>query len=1011
MPRAYAIVRRRQLRELQARQGTARVQRWAASGLLTFALVLVSAVALVISAAAAAYAYFTRDLPPADKLQAVFSPDNPLFFQTSRFYDRTGQVLLYEVIDPQGGDRQYMALGDLPQAVISATVALEDKTFFTNPGYDLYGISRALISNLQGGQVQGGSSITQQLIKNTLIAPEERAVQSYPRKVREILLAAEITRLYSKEQILEWYLNTNFYGNLAYGIDAAALVYFGKHADELTLGEAALLVAIPQSPGINPATDLEESRRRGEVVLDVMAREGFITTAQAEAARREPLTVREPVQRYDIVAPHFSVYARQQVEQLLEQAGYDGPDLVNRGGLRIITTLDLPLQRQAECTLRTQIARLSGAPAGTVVAAEGGAAEGNTPDCTAAAFLPELAREQAGQDYHVTNGATLILRPGSGEILAMVGSADYWDARIDGAYNIAVDGQRQPGSSFKPFTYVEALRLNYAPASLLLDVPMNFITADGGVYAPENYDRKFHGPVSLRQALQRSYNIPAVDLMNRVGVDNVIRLAHRLGIDTLETGQYGLALTLGGGEVTLMDMTYAYSVFANGGVMAGQAVPVDRQKPGFRQLDPAVILRVEDANGKVLYSYESPGTQPILSPELAYLINDVLSDNNARTAAFGRDNPLYLPGRPAAAKTGTTNDFRDNWTIGYTPQLAIGVWVGNADNTPMKGVSGLTGAAPIWHALMTYATQSLPLQGWTQPPGIERIRVCESSGLLPTTYCPKVREEVFLQGTAPTTPDNQWQPVMINRETGKRATACTPPELVEARVYQVLPPEAADWATQGQIAQPPSEYDAVGGTCLTSGNAILATPQPFATLRGTIEISGTAHGDGFAFYRLQIGQGLYPQAFTAVGPDVGTTVDANLLGTWNTSGLDGVYTLQLIVARTDPAGGPPILDTAAVPVTIDNIAPTGQLLAPAPGATIDSSQNETVVLQPQVSDNLSVARVVFYADEREFATATTAPYSTRWPINGAVGAHTFFIRVYDGAGNFAQSERVTITVR
>ncbi|HRE29687.1 MAG TPA: transglycosylase domain-containing protein, partial [Anaerolineales bacterium] len=546
MPRAYAIVRRRQLRELRVRQGAARAQRWAASALLTISLAVVAVIALVVSAITATYAYFTRDLPPADRLQAVFSPDNPLFFQTTRFYDRTGQVLLYEVIDPQGGDRQYKAIGDLPLAVISATVALEDKTFFTNPGYDLYGISRALVSNLQGGPVQGGSSITQQLIKNTLIAPEERTVQSYPRKVREILLAAEITRLYAKEQILEWYLNTNFYGNLAYGIDAAALVYFGKHAEDLTLGEAALLVAIPQSPGINPATDPEESQRRGEVVLEVMVREGFITAEQAEVARAEPLTVREPVQRYDIIAPHFSVTARAQAEQLLSQAGYDGQDLVNRGGLRVITTLDLPLQRQAECTLRTQITRLSGAPAGTVVNAEGGIA-GTAAECTAAAFLPELAREQAGQDYHVTNGAVLVLRPGSGEILALVGSADYWDADIDGAFNIAIDGLRQPGSSFKPFTYVEALRLNYAPATMLLDIPMNFTTAEGGVYAPENYDRKFHGPVSLRQALQRSYNIPAVDLMNRVGIDNVVRLAHRLGIDTLETGQYGLALTLGGG--------------------------------------------------------------------------------------------------------------------------------------------------------------------------------------------------------------------------------------------------------------------------------------------------------------------------------------------------------------------------------------------------------------------------------------------------------------------------------
>jgi membrane peptidoglycan carboxypeptidase len=1003
MPTTTNVIRRRQVRELRARQGAQRNLRWAASALSSLVMVIAITLTGAVTAALTVYAWFTRDLPPAERLQTVFSPENPEFFQTTRFFDRTGQVLLYEVIDPRGGDRQYKPYAELPQAIISATVALEDKTFFTNPGYDLYGIGRALWLNLEGDQIQGGSSITQQLIKNTLIDPELRGVISYERKVREILLAAEITRLYSKEQILEWYLNTNFYGNLAYGIDAAALVYFGKHAEDLTLAEAALLSAIPQSPGINPVTDYDEALRRGHIVLDVMAREGFITPQEAESAKAAPLTIRPPVQRFDIVAPHFSVYARQQVADLLSAQGYDGEDLVNRGGLRVITTLDLNLQHQAECVARTQIERLSGAPAGTVVPAEGGAA------CIAAGFLPQLSQEEPGKDYNVSNTAVLALRPGTGEVLAMVGSASYWDASIDGAFNIAVDGLRQPGSSFKPFTYLEAFRLNYAPATMTLDVAQNFIDADGNAYAPENYDRKFHGPVSLRQALQRSYNLPAVDLMNQVGVDNVVRLAHRMGINSLATGQFGLALTLGGGEVTLLDMTYAYSVFANNGVMAGQPVPADQQRPGFRQLDPVVILQVANTEGRVLYEYTAPQTQPILSPELAFLMNDVLSDNNARTAAFGRDNPLNLPGRQAGAKTGTTNDFRDNWTLGYVPQLAVGVWVGNADNSPMDGVSGLTGAAPIWHALMTYATQPMPITGWAPPPGIVRVRVCEPSGLLPTGFCPRTREDYFIQGTEPTASDNQWQPVNVNRETGRRATACTPPELVEVRVFQVLPPEAADWAADGRVPQPPTEYDSVGAGCQTGGDAVIATPAPFTYLRGTVEISGTARGDNFAFYRVQVGRGLFPQGFTTISPDNPNKVENGALALWDTAGLDGIFTIQLVLAKNDPNGGPPILETAAVPVTIDNVRPSAQILAPVAGAAIEAS-SETVVIQPQVSDNLSIARVVFFADGRQFATASAAPYSTRWPISGP-GEHTFFVRAFDAAGNSVESEAVTVTVR
>ncbi|MEP7359119.1 MAG: transglycosylase domain-containing protein, partial [Anaerolineales bacterium] len=621
---------------------------------------------------------YTRDLPSAEALQAAFNPISSEFFQTTQIYDRTDQHLLYEVIDPRGGDRQYLAYGQIPPEVISATVAIEDKTFFTNPGYDLVGITRALISNLRGEPIQGGSSITQQLVKNTLIPIEQRSEQSYSRKIREILLAAEITRRFSKEQILEWYLNTNFYGNLAYGIDAASLVYFGKHASADSLAEAALLAAIPQSPGLNPADDRDAAFARQLLVLNIMLREGFITPAQSIAAQVETVVIQPPTRRFDIQAPHFSILVRQQLTKMF------GEDLVNRGGLHVVTTLDLDLQHQAECAARTQIARLAGADPHLVIPAEAAPGGGATSACLAADYLPPLADSDVGVDHHATNAAVVALRPNTGEILALVGSLDYWNAAISGNFNIAVDGLRQPGSSFKPYTYLEAFRTGaFTPATMLLDIPSTFVQASGEPYAPENYDRKFHGPVSLRVALARSYNIPAVQVINQVGIDNVIRLSHRMGIESLDTGQFGLALTLGGGEVTLLDHTYAFSVLANMGVMAGQPVLPQAQRPGYRILDPVAILRVTDRNGQVLYQLDSAHTQAILSPDLAYLMNNVLSDNEARVAAFGRGNPLELADRPAAAKTGTTNDFRDNWTMGYVPGLTVGVWVGNADNTPM----------------------------------------------------------------------------------------------------------------------------------------------------------------------------------------------------------------------------------------------------------------------------------------------------------------------------------------
>jgi membrane peptidoglycan carboxypeptidase len=1012
MPSIAAITSRRRARREQIAQRGGRFLRALGSVVLvvvTIALVVVIAVGIGLSQA---YNAYVADLPPAEVLDAAFNSSNNQFFQTTKLYDRTGQHLLYEVIDPRAGDRQWLNIARIPQQFIQATIAIEDKSFYTNPGYDPEGIARAFVSNLQGGSVQGGSSITQQLVKNVIIAPGGIAEQSYERKLRELFIASEVTKRYSKDQILEWYLNTNFYGNLAYGIDAAARVYFGKSATQLDLAESALLAAIPQYPALNPIDAPEDAKARQEVVLDAMAREGYITAEQAAAAKADDVLGRLQSfqQRFDIRAPHFSFYVINELTKLL------GTDVTFRGGLKVITSIDLTLQDQAECVARTQVARLSGLDPAIVIQTDTGS------PCDAATFLPAPRASDIGVDHHVTNASVVVLDPTTGQILAMVGSADYWNADIDGKFNIAVDGRRQPGSSFKPFTYLTAFSQGYTPASMLLDVRTAFGQDTGIPYVPENYDRQFHGPVSLRIALARSYNVPAVDLMNRVQVENVIRTAHLMGINTLDrdSNYYGLALTLGGGEVSLLDMTYAYGVMSNFGRLAGQPIPLNERRSGYRALDPVAILRVEDSQGNLVQKcgdaeqgdthcdFSQPRTQQVLTEQLAYLITNILSDTQARIGAFGTPNPLELD-RPAAAKTGTTNDFVDNWTLGYTPQLVTGVWVGNADSTPMEKVTGLTGAAPIWHAIMKYATQTLPPLGWDAPPGINQVTVCYPSGLLPTRDCQSVANEVFIAGTEPTSYDNIWQSFQVNKETGKLATVYTPPELIENRVYEILPPEAADWVRLAGLPQPPTEYDTIYTPPeVNAGDIVISNLQPFSYVRGQLTLVGTVKAENFSFFRLQFGQGLNPTQWTQIGGDRGEQLENADLQPWDTTVLpNGLYSVQLLVVKNDQT-----FANYTVQVTVDNTRPEVSLITPSDGDSFTIGTDESVIIQPDAKDNLSLAGVQIIVDGKLVNTSTVAPFTYRWPLKDVFpGAHTVQLKAIDAAGNEAQSETVTITVK
>ncbi|MDH7476402.1 MAG: PBP1A family penicillin-binding protein [Microgenomates group bacterium] len=608
--------------------------------------------------------FFAKNLPSPNNIGKIN------YSLSSHIFDRNGK-LLYEIYREQ--NRTPIKINDLPPYVYQATIAIEDKDFYRHNGISIVGgVLRAIKEWIFTGQLQGGSTITQQLVKTALLS-SERTIE---RKVKEIILALWTEQIYTKEQILEMYLNQVPYGGSTYGIEEAAITYFNKHANELSLPEAALLAGLPMSPSLyspynNP--DLAIARRRD--VLNNMKKLGYIDEATKNKAIQSPLEVYPP--RTIIKAPHFVFYVKAQLEKEY------GIKKVEEGGLRVITTLDLDLQNEAEKILKEELDKI--------------------------------------KNLNVTNGAILITRPSTGEILAMVGSYDYFKDTF-GAFNVTT-ALRQPGSAIKPLMYSLALSRNYTAATVIDDSPVVFVAQGAEPYRPVNYDGVFHGRVPLRYALANSYNVPAVKVLNTLGIESFVNHAKKMGISTWnDSSRFGLSLTLGGGEVTMIDMARAYGVFAN---------------QGYR-VDLTSTLSIEDTLGqKILTHY--PLKTKVLDSGVAFIISDILSDNFARQWAFGPKSALEIPGFKVAVKTGTTNDKKDNWTIGYTPEFLVAVWVGNNDNSPMNPLltSGVTGAAPIWNRVMSYVLRKYgnDKNVFEKPPNVVEKK------------CFFGRTEFFLKGT------------------------------------------------------------------------------------------------------------------------------------------------------------------------------------------------------------------------------------------------------------------------
>ncbi len=853
-------------------------------GLLIALMVFVVGAFLAASTAAVGYSLVARDLPRPSELRGRAST-----FETARIYDRNGQ-LLYALADPNAGNRTYVPLDRISPLLVQATIATEDKRFYENPGFDVLALTRAIVTAARDQQaVAGTSTITQQLVRAVLLEEDERTERSYRRKVREIILAAEISRTYEKNEILELYLNEIYYGNLAYGIEAAANTYFNKSAADLTLAEASLLAGLPQAPALwDPYTAPDKALGRMREVLSLMVANGDVTVEEAQAALNDMAARVYTLQRPTVTIrhPHFTFTVLQQAEELL------GAQSIYRGGLSIQTTLDPDAQRIAEEVVAANRESLAG----------GGA----------------------------NNAALVALQPQTGEILAMVGSADFNDEAISGQVNMAL-APRQAGSSIKPLVYLSAFERGWTPATLLWDVRTEFPDGTNPPYIPKNFDDEFHGPLRVRPSLANSYNIPAVKALEFVGVCEFIANVQKIGLTSLqdsgcaEVGQpreHGLALALGGGEIPPLEMAGAFGALANGGLYTA----------------PYAIRRIEDRQGNVLYDAATAvaTAAQTVRAEHAYLLTSILSDNNARLAEFGQDNLLNIPGYQVAVKTGTSGttaaDVRDGWTIGYAPQALAAVWIGNTDNQPIAaGQSGYRLAAPIWNQFMTQYLAGKEALSFPRPAGVVEREICADTGITvsATTPCAQRLVEVFANDQPPLDETQGTTRVSLDLWTGLRANEfCNDavyeatfgggipvngrPEVLErerALAQQWIQTVGQGWSGQGSgalsLGTPPTE------SC--NGN----TPRPRAEItrpreerditdRRAVQIVGTALGPNFAGYQVEYGLGENPGGWGLIQARQPGAVQDGLLAVWDTTQVDysGLVTIRVIVFGPDNPNTP-----------------------------------------------------------------------------------------------------------
>ncbi|MBN1306048.1 MAG: penicillin-binding protein [Anaerolineales bacterium] len=846
------ILRQRRERRLAAnRSAEQRTQRISIGCGFVFSLLAV----LLILSSVLGYAGLTAALPAVDKLPALLTPPNGALLQPTRVYDRTGEHLILSLA-PTNATRRYIPLDPqnpqhLPQSLVDATIALADPDFRKHPGYTLSGVKNP----------DQHPTLAQNLVYELLLYTEPATTR---RAWRERLLASQVTARYGRSQVLEWYLNSANYGKYAFGSEAASQLYFGKSVTEVNLSEAAILAATAQSPSLNPHDAPQAARQRGQELIKQMLKQNLITENEAQQALAKTISFSDVPAAAENLAPSFTNLVFTQLENRFKRTRLE------RGGLVIQTTLDLDLQLQADCAVRTHLLHLSGSTA-EIEASDGSG-------CESARYLSALP---PGVSLPGASTSVMVIDPQTGQVLAVVGQ------RTPGGSDQFL-AEHPAGTLINPFIYLTGFTRGLSPASLLWDIPLNDASP------LDNY----RGPVRLRLALVNDYPSPAVQVLEQMGMENVWNTAQSFGLN------FAPALSPLDADlpVSLLDVAGAYGVFASQGSMHGQQLNKD-------VFQPVTVLKVTDVDHAVWLDWTEPQSRSILTPQLAYLMTDVLSDESARWESLGKPNPLEI-GRPAAAKLGTARYSPDIWTVGYTPQRLAVVWMESGQTADSSQTLSPRLGAILWQALMQYLVRDLPPGGWEMPPGITRLDVCDPSGLLPTTDCPNIVSEIFLSGSEPQQADTLYRSFEVNRETGYLATVFTPPQMVEERIFMVVPPDMREWAAEVGIESPPEAYDAIQVQPYNP-EVRIDFPAMFDKLGGIVAITGTAAIEDFSYYRLEYGQGLTPRRWIQIGDDGYSPVEDGLLAEWDTSGLNGLYALRLVVVRSDQR-----IETAIIAVTV-----------------------------------------------------------------------------------------------
>ncbi len=903
------------------------------------------------------YSRVTADLPSLEELPVLLNPVDGELLQPTRITDRSGETILQTLENP-GIPRAYLAVNPEtadhinPQLVRTVVAKLEPNFWQSS------GISTKEWLNPQP------STIAERLASELLLWREP---ESAARAVRMRILASQLVSTYGRTQVLEWYLNSAYFGQDAFGAESASLLYFNKHAKDLSLGEATMLTVLIDSPALNPIDTPAAALELQRAFLVEIAQNLTISTDEFSSALHEELAIQEAPEDPESLAPAFT-------RRLIQSLEGEFPlRRLERGGLVVRSTLDFDLQSQFHCTAQTQMARLQG------YAGSGSALD--STDCPAALLLPT-------QNFNWTNlksqaSAGVILNPQTGEVLA------YLPPTTPDGIAVADSGY-QPGSLLSPFAALAGFARGLSPATLEWDTPVN---AEDSLQDFSNPDGVWHGATNIRASIANDYIFPIARVARQVGSANAWQLASLLGLSSLDPSAETEELLFGGGSTSLFEISTAYAALANSGTRSGVLDSASAEiKPNF-------ALSVRSTSNRLILDRSIVDSSPVLSEPLSYMINHILSDESARWPSLGFPNPLEI-GQTVAAKIGVISSGQQVWTVGYTPQRLVLVWMGNVIENEAAPRLDPRMAAGIWHAMMKQSLKNVHSSGWTMPEGVTSLDVCFPSGMLPSTACPTTIKEIFLTGNEPTRADTLYEKIMVNRETGQRATVFTNPTLVEEQLFMNVPAESSQWALDAGLPVAPSGYDAIPITQSDPDVAII-TPALFSPVSGKVSVVGTAAGDGFSSYSLQIGEGINPAAWIQIAE--GTSPNSGKeLALWDTSNLDGLYAIRLTVVNTDKT-----VRSNTIQVTVDNTSPLVSINYPVVDQEI-KAPGETVTLLADIEDSSGIAKVEWMLDGKLAFTQKEGPWLYLMPA--VTGEHTLQLVAADKAGNTTKTNSIEFVI-